>query len=511
MAVGPAFEHCVVLTAERLSKSFGTTVANDRVSLAIGTSEIVGLVGENGAGKSTLLSILAGFLRPDSGSLTVDGLPVTFASPADSLSAGIGLVHQHLSLVPSFTVSEQLALAGWSSASLPETLVADFRGDEIIEQLPMGRRQRVEIAKALVTNPKVLLLDEPTSILAPSEVGELFAILEALRSAGIAIVIVTHKLREVMTISGRIVVMADGKVTGAFERPDGDWAPGVGDEILHRMFAWGANDNAISHGAGRDAGQRHLPDKGDSPPMLRLSGVSAASRPGSRQLQGIGLDLDQGQIHAIVGIDGQGQTELAEVIAGYRRSDGTIELAGRDIQSLSSIERAWLGLGLLVDDRLGEAAIGSLSIAENLVLKRPRPRALARNGFFRRQRVVEHARSVIEAWGIEPSDPKARFGSLSGGNMQRLLSAREIERVPKVLIALNPVQGLDAVTADLLWSRLRGLCNGGSAVLVFTTDLDEALAQADRCAVIFDGRVSPLQQVDQVERSRFGAMMVNGW
>lgn len=500
-----------MLTAANISRSFGTTLANDKVSLSIGTGEIVGLVGENGAGKSTLLSILAGFLRPDSGSLAVDGLPVAFASPADSLSAGIGLVHQHLSLVPSFTVNEQLALAGWSSPSLPETLAADFRGDEIIEQLPMGRRQRVEIAKALVTSPKVLLLDEPTSILAPSEVGALFAILESLRGTGIAIVIVTHKLREVMTISDRIVVMADGKVTGAFERHDGDWALGVGEEILQRMFAWGEKDEAMSLELGRDAGQRHPPNTLDSPPMLWLSGVSAASRPGSRQLRGIDLDLVPGQICAIVGIDGQGQTELAEVIAGYRRSDGTIELAGRDIQGLSAIERARLGLGLLVDDRLGEAAIGPLTTADNLGLKRPRPRALARNGFFRRTSVAEHARSLIKAWGIEPSDPGARFGSLSGGNMQRVLAAREVEREPKVLIALNPVQGLDAITTDLLWSRLRDLCDRGGAVLVFTTDLDEALAQADRCAVMFDGRVSPLIAFDQVERNSYGAMMVNGW
>ncbi|MDQ3655710.1 MAG: ATP-binding cassette domain-containing protein, partial [Chloroflexota bacterium] len=402
-------------------------------------------------------------------------------------------------------------LAGWSSASLPATLAADFRGDEIIEQLPMGRRQRVEIAKALVTDPKVLLLDEPTSILAPSEVGALFAILKSLRSAGIAIVIVTHKLREVMTIADRILVMADGRVTGTFERHDGDWAPGVRDEILQRMFAWGEQDGAMARDGRRDTERRHPPDTIDSPPMLRLSGVSAASRPASRQLQEIDLDLVPGQIHAIVGIDGQGQTELAEVIAGYRRSDGRIELAGHDIQDLSSIQRARLGLGLLVDDRLGEAAIGSFTAADNLVLKRPRPPALARNGFFRRKMVAEHARSVIDAWGVEPTDPGARFGSLSGGNMQRVLAAREIEREPKVLIALNPVQGLDAMTADLLWSRLRGLCDRGSAVLVFTTDLDEALAQADRCGVIFDGRVSPLIAFDQVERNSYGTMMVNGW
>lgn len=498
----------ITLTARDVTKSFGTVLANDRVSLTLGGGEIVGLVGENGAGKSTLLSILAGFLRLDSGTLAVAGQTVSFASPADALSAGIGLVHQHLSLVPSFTVREQLALAGWDSSSMPGILAGDFGGDEIIEHLAMGRRQRVEIARVLIGNPRVLLLDEPTSILAPSEVGALFDVLRDLRRAGIAIAIVTHKLREVMTLADRIVVMAGGKVTGSFRRGDDDWPPYTEREMLRRMFAWAkATDSpALEPPAGVSR-----PPAAGQPPLLRVSGLSAAPQYGSRALTDIGFDLVAGQLNALVGIDGQGQTELAGAVAGYRASAGVIVLEGQDIQGLPPIVRAGLGIGLLVDDRLGEAAIGTFSVSDNLVLKRPRPRALVRNGFFRRRAVHEHARSVIDAWGIEPADPDARFGTLSGGNMQRVLAARELDREPRVLIALNPVQGLDARTAAFLWNRLRALCERGGTVLVFTTDLDEAFAQADRCGVIFAGRVSPLAVRELADRDRYGEMMVNGW
>lgn len=500
-----------MLMASNVSRSFGSTLANDMVSLTVGSGEIVGLVGENGAGKSTLLSILAGFLRPDTGTISINGGITNLSSPGVALSVGIGLVHQHLSLIPSFTVSEQLELAGWTSASLPDVLAADFHGDEIIEHLAMGRRQRVEIAKVLVARPKVLLLDEPTSILAPSEVDALFEVLRSLRGAGIGILIVTHKLQEVMTLADRIVVMAGGKVTGSFDRTGDAWDPGTGNEVLKRMFDWTAPDSATITCAAMATEPKDDPALDDFRPVLRLLDVNVASPGGGPEIGDINFDVLPGQIHAIVGIDGQGQADLAGVIAGYQRSGGRIELAGHDISNVPSIERARLGLALLVDDRLGEAAIGSLSIAENLVLKRPRPESLARGGLFRRDRVLKHAQSVIARWGIEPSDPQSRFGSLSGGNMQRVLAARELDRDPQVLIALNPVQGLDVRTSSLLWTQLRRIADRGSGVLIFTTDLDEALSQADRCGVIHDGRVSPLLPVNRAAKRAYGSMMVDGW
>lgn len=501
----------VRLAAHDISKSFGPTLANDRVSLTVAAGEIVGLVGENGAGKSTLLSILAGFLRPDSGLLAVDGQAVAFTSPADSLDAGIGLVHQHLSLVLSFTVREQLALAGWTSTALPKMLASDFRGDEVIEQLSMGQRQRVEIARALVREPRILLLDEPTSILAPSEVDALFEALGELRRSGIAIVIVTHKVREVMSIADRVVTMAGGQITGIFGRDASDWAPDAEHQMLERMFAWTDPPRSNLDAFPETPGRSDVHETAREPSMLRLFGVGAASRHGSRRLVEVGFDLPPGQIHAFVGIDGQGQTELAEVIAGYREADGAIELAGQDVQPLCSTERAERGIALLTDDRLGEGAIRSMSIADNLVLKRPRSRTLVGNAVFRRRQVRDHARRLIEAWAVQPASPEARFDSLSGGNMQRVLAARELDRNPRLLIALNPVQGLDARTAEFLWSQFRSLCERGGAVLFFTTDLDEALARADRCGVIHDGRVSPMLPLGQADKRAYGSMMVNGW
>ncbi len=495
-----------VLTAAHIRKAYGAILANDDVSFEVRRGEIVGLVGENGAGKSTLLSILAGFVRPDSGAIAVDGRLVAFSSPADSLAAGIGLVHQHLSLVPTFTVNEQLALAGWPSPTLPETLAADFHGHEVIEQLPMGRRQRVEIARALIGEPAVLLLDEPTSILAPSEADGLFRLLRRLRDDGIAVVIVTHKLREVMAIADRIVVMAKGRVTGEFDRLDGKWREETGAVILTRMFA---REHAI--GGDVDRPPRPACDSHGGRPALRIAGLRAPSRNGSRRLDDVTFDLVAGTISTIAGIDGQGQSELAGAIAGHQACEGRIDLDGVDLQLCSAVERADLGLALLVDDRLGEAAIGSFTVADNLILKRPRPPGIVRRGFFRPGPVMDSVRSAIDAWGIEPSDPDARFDSLSGGNMQRLLAAREIDRDPRVLIAINPVQGLDARTAGVMWRRLRALCGAGGAALVLTTDLDEAMAHGDRCAVMFDGRVSRFQDASSMSRQAFGAMMVNGW
>ncbi len=376
-----------MIATQTICKSFGATQANVDVSIAIQAGEIVGLVGENGAGKSTLLSILAGFIQPDSGDISVEGLPVVFSSPSAALDAGIGLVHQHLSLIPTFTVREQLALAGWTEPALPKSLVHDFNGDEIIENLSLGQRQRVEIAKALVANPRTLLLDEPTSILAPSEVAGLFSLLEDIRSGGTAVVIVTHKLREVMSLAGRIIVMTGGRIAGTFERLGGQWAPNTETAILARMFAWDEQPHAEDYTPKHGQPVRAI----DAPamPVLSASGIATEIEPGSQRLSGIAFDLLPGQVHAIVGIDGQGQSELAEVIAGYRPATGAMTLDGQEMQPLTAVERAIRGVGLLVDDRLGEAAVGSFSIAENLVLKRPRPSRIERRGVFRQWRSQE--------------------------------------------------------------------------------------------------------------------------
>lgn len=499
-----------MLAVRHVSKAFGATQANADVSLEIEAGEIVGLVGENGAGKSTLLSIVAGFMKPDSGEVLIDGQSTRPGSPMAARYAGIGMVHQHLSLTPTFTVREQIALAGWREQTLPGLLAGDLDGDAVIERLPLGKRQRLEIAKSMIANPKVLLLDEPTSILAPSEVEALFELLNLLRDDGTAIVLVTHKLREVMTIADRIVVMTNGRIAGSVSRVNETWPEATEGGILTLMF--GLADESDSTGVGES------PEPGDrlsigqqSPTVLALRGVGADRVLGSQPLHDIEFELMAGVIHAIVGVDGQGQTELAETIAGYRRSAGSIELAGQDLSPLFAVERAESGIGLLVDDRLGEAAVGSFTVAENLALKRPRDGNLERWGFFRGPAMTDHAQSTIDAWDVHPRDPEIRFDTLSGGNMQRVLAARELDRTPKVLVAVNPVQGLDVRTTAFMWRQMRVLCNHGGAVLYFTSDLDEAIEHSDLLAVMFDGRVSPMTASLQANRRALGSMMVNGW
>jgi len=472
--------------------------------MVVRRGEIVGLVGENGAGKSTLLSILAGYLQPDDGEIALEGVAVRLRSPSDALAAGIGLVHQHFSLVPTFTVREQLALAGWRDRSLPPGLAEDFGGDEVIEDLALGRRQRVEIARALVANPRVLLLDEPTSVLAPAEVTSLFAYLRELRGRGLSIVIVTHKMREVMGLVDRVVVMACGQVSGEFSREAG-WRMDTEQEILRAMFGEARGDMPP------DPTAIHL-EHVDGPTVVSVSELEIPWAKRARgDAQPVSFDLPQGSVSVIVGIDGQGQRELAESMAGYRRVPGEVTLDGARIDRLGALERSTLGIALLVDDRIGEGGIGAFSIAENLALKRPRAGSIVARGLLRRGSMRAMAQSVIAGWGIQPPNPDARFETLSGGNMQRLLAARELAREVRLLIALNPVHGLDVRSAELVWSRLRDLASSGGSVLVFSTDLDEALAQADRIAVMADARVSTFEKPTWPERTRYGSMMVNGW
>jgi simple sugar transport system ATP-binding protein len=492
--------------ARAICKGYGSIQANDAISFVIDPGEIVGLVGENGAGKSTLLSILAGFLAPDSGQLLVEGSPKTFRSAAEALAAGIGLVHQHLSLVPTFTVREQLTLAGRTGGALPPILGDDIQGETLVEALSLGQRQRLEIARVLVARPRLILLDEPTSILAPSEVAQLFGIMEEIRSQGTSIVIVSHKLREIMQIADRVVVLTRGQVTGTFVRSHGSWPPGVDRQVLGRMFDFVPEEEPDLPPLAMS------PKQGDpeSRPILEATGLTIPAMPGRHPLHGIDLEIVAGRIHVVVGVDGQGQAELAEALAGYSDVLGTIAIDGEPIAVNSVAERVAAGIALMSGDRLGEGGIAGLTIMENLVLKRPRPDAIARRGLLRREAVRDRARQAIASWSIRPADPAAPFGTLSGGNMQRVIAAREIDPGPRVLVAMYPTQGLDARTTEVMWRRMRQLADSGSGILVFASDIDEALAHADRVAVMYNGTLSEMTPVADSSREAIAANMVGG-
>ncbi len=492
---------------EHVSRQFGPVVANDDVGLEVRPGEIVALLGENGAGKSTLLAILSGYLRPDAGTLVMEGDVLTLQSPADAIEAGIGLVHQHLSLVPTFTVREQLRLSGWNGDPLP-AMIATLPLDADISNLSMGERQRLEVAKCLLAHPKVLLLDEPTTILAPSEVGDLLIMLDQLRESGLGIVLVTHKLREALAVADRIVVLRSGRVVGNLVRDrESGWPSDAETTTLRLMFGL---DDLPDPFMGSEVSDPRLPAGVSDRVLLDVSALSMAEPDGPR-LQGVNLAIRAGEILSIVGVDGQGQRDLAMAIAGYTPSQGRIVLDGQRIDGLGAMARARRGVGLLVDDRIGEAAIGAFSLAENVALPRPRRNEEASAGLMHWAAVRERTADLIDRWHIVPGEPDRPFGTLSGGNMQKLLAGAVLDRNPRLLIALNPMQGLDWQTTTRLWSEFNRHCESGSAVLVFTGDMDEALAHSHRVAAIAGGQVSEPMVAGSANRELLARQMVGEW
>jgi simple sugar transport system ATP-binding protein len=486
---------------EHIEKSFGSIRACDDISLVVRPGEIVALLGENGAGKSTLLAIMGGYLQPDAGSLVLEGATLTLGSPRQAMQAGIGLVHQHLSLVPTFTVEEQLRLCGWNGDPLPE-VIGDLDLKAPIMSLAMGIRQRLEVAKALLTHPTVLLLDEPTSILAPTEVSSLLEMLRELRTSGLGIVLVTHKLPEVLDVADRIVVLCHGTVRGSLARDsNGDWPPNIEATTLSLMFGL---EQAAPVGTDRTVSSVGSED------LLQIEGLTV-SREGRKRIQDLNLNVKPGEIISVVGVDGQGQRELALAVAGYLPSHGQIRLAGMELNDLSALARAKAGIGLLVDDRLGEAAVGSMSLTENVALKHPRSQAEASRGLMHWPVVRDRTSSILRTWGVSPNDPGRSFATLSGGNMQKLLAGRELDRQPSVLLALNPMQGLDWQTTGVMWSQFRRHCEGGGAVLVFTGDLDEAMSRSDRVVAVAGGRLGHPEPVATIDRQQLARQMVGEW
>jgi len=485
-----------MLEAREMTKRYGAVLANDRISLDIRPGEVLGLLGENGAGKSTLLGILSGMVTPDGGQLLLDGEPLALRGPADAIRHGIGMVYQHFSLVPTLTVHEQLQLAGWRSAALPAMLGDRIPGREPIAALSLGEQQRVEIAKALLSRPRILLLDEPTSILGPTEINDLFDLVRAIRDQGVAVVLVTHKLREVLALADRTVVLRRGRVAAGAERPTDGWSDAAEGELLRAMFGAAPEQLATDAPAGMVTG---------TIPLLTASGLEA------RRVRDVALTVHAREVCAVVGVDGQGQRELAEVLTGHRRANGSIRMRERELSGSGARRFARAGIGYLTDDRRGEGGVATMSLAANLVIKRQRRRPFSRFGLLNRLAIRADARRRVAEWGIAPPDVDAPLDALSGGNIQKTLLAREMAVTPAVLIANKPTHGLDARTETLVWRAMRDITTRGGGVLVFTTDLDEALARADRVGVIFAGKVSGLAPAQETSRDELARMMVAGW
>jgi ABC-type uncharacterized transport system ATPase subunit len=496
-------------------KRFPGVLANDHVDFDIHRGEVHSLLGENGAGKSTLMKILYGLHQPDEGQILIDGKPVTIASPSDAIRHGIGMIHQHFMLVETITVAENVALGLRSSRGpLLDLDVVSKRIEELSEaygikvdprafvwQLSVGEQQRVEIVKALYRNVALLALDEPTAVLTPQEVDDLFTTLRAMASEGHPLIFISHKLHEVLDISDRITVLRNGRKIGTVP------AKGATKASLASMMV------------GREVlleRQRKPAEIGR--PRLQIEGLRAKNDRGLDALDGIDLEVRSGEILAIAGVSGNGQQELAQVISGLRpATDGRVLLDGVDVTRWKVRERRGVGLAYIPEKRMRDGAIQEFTVAENLILHDYDKAPYARGGFLDFPAIEEHCDELISDFNVKTPSQKTPLKSLSGGNIQKAILARELSGSPKVLIAAQPTRGVDIGATEYIHQRLLDQRfiheklldqrKAGTATLLISEDLDEILILADRIAVMYEGRIMGIVGRGEATVEQLGLMM----
>ena len=488
-----------------MTKSFGTLVANDHIDLVVEPGEIHALVGENGAGKSTLMNVLYGLLQPDSGEIRIDDAPVVIRGPGDAIAAGIGMVHQHFMLVPVFTVAENIMLGveptsgpvGILDRAAARKLVTDVSTryglpvdpDATVEDLPVGAQQRVEIVKALTRDVKLLILDEPTAVLTPQETDELLDVLRALKQAGKSIVFITHKLREVKAIADRITVVRRGRVVGTA-------TPQASEDELASMMV-GRTVKLKVDKTPADPGQ----------PALTITGLRVADERGHLAVDGVDLQVRAGEVLGIAGVQGNGQTELVEAVMGLRPViDGRIELAGRSLVGRSTADVLAAGVGYIPEDRSADGLVKDFTVAENLVLDVYRQAPYSSGLALRPVAIEEAARARIAEFDIRTPSHDVPVGTLSGGNQQKVIVAREMSRSLTLMIASQPTRGVDVGSTEFIHARVIAERDTGTGVLLVSSELDEILALADRIAVMYRGKILATLGAD-TPRERLGLLM----
>jgi ABC-type uncharacterized transport system ATPase subunit len=469
-----------------ITKSFGAVAAVRDVSLTLARGSIHGIVGENGAGKSTLMNILYGSHQPDSGEIRLAGEAVRLRNPADAIALGIGMVHQHFRLVERFTVLENLllgrergALLGAATVRARETLArfADeyglvVDGGAVVETLPVGVQQRVEIIKALHRGAEILILDEPTAVLTPQEADHLFRLLRALADAGKTVVLVTHKLREIMAATDRVSVMRRGALVADLPTRENDEA-GLAALMVGRAVELHLAKPPLQRGA----------------PMLEVAGLRARDAQGRARLRDIDLTIHRGEIVGIAGIAGNGQSELLEALAGLRVPEaGEIRLDGTEITRLDAGARRRLGVGHIPEDRLLMGLVPAFTAAESSLLGDQRE-AWCGGLLLRHGAIDTRTASRMRDYDVRPPNPHLQTSLFSGGNQQKLVCAREMERHPKLLLVGQPTRGVDIGAIELIHRRLLDLREAGAAILLVSVELDEIRALADRILVMADGAI----------------------
>jgi len=494
----------VKLELRGMSKRFGPVIANDNISLTVNSGEIVGLLGENGAGKSTLMNLLYGLYQADSGEILLDDQKMSFKGPGDAMAAGIGMVHQHFMLIPVFTVAENVILGNeptgrFGALDLQEARkrvreISDRFGfnvdpDAIVEELPVGVQQRVEIIKALVRDAKVLVLDEPTAVLTPQETDELMSIMRQLAKEGTSIVFITHKLREVKEVCDRIVVIRGGKVIDSA-------MPTASTEELASMMVGRAVDLSV--------------DKAPTKPgeaVLSVNGLTVIDERNQRVLDNVSFDVKAGEILAIAGVQGNGQTELADTLLGLMAPEsGTILLAGEDITRDTVREVLDKGVGFVPEDRKKDGLVGDFTIEENFMLngyhKAPWVKGASIDLAARKKRSGE----LIEEFDVRTPSEKAFVKNLSGGNQQKVVVARELSRDLTLLIAAQPTRGVDVGSIEFIHEQIVAARDRGIPVIIISTELDEVYALADRIAVMYRGHIIDVVE-PTIAREELGKLM----
>ncbi|MEO8296526.1 MAG: ABC transporter ATP-binding protein [Burkholderiales bacterium] len=492
------------LELRHISKQYPAVKANDDVHLTVAPGQIHAVLGENGAGKSTLMKIIYGAVKPDAGEMLWNGRPVAVRNPQEARALGIAMVFQHFSLFDTLTAAENVWLGLDKSMSLPQVIarireVAQEYGLEVdplrpVHSLSVGERQRVEIVRALLTNPQLLILDEPTSVLTPQAVEKLFITLRKLSAAGCAILYISHKLDEIRALCHHCTVLRGGKVTGEVDPTK------ESNASLSRLMI-GAEPPPLQHRPAQLGAA-----------ALTLRGLSLVRQePFGTDLKNVSVEVRAGEVVGIAGVSGNGQQELMAALSGEdpRAPRGSVQLFGHDIASASPRARRKLGLHFVPEERLGRGAVPTLSLAQNVLLTRTE--GVGRSGWLRMAAIAQQAQELIERYKVKAGGPGAAAKSLSGGNLQKYLVGREIEAQPKVLIVSQPTWGVDVGAAAQIRAALLARRNAGCALLVVSEELDELFEICDRLVVIAQGRLSPSIPTAEATVERIGEWMSGLW
>jgi simple sugar transport system ATP-binding protein len=501
-----------MIELRNITKRFGAVVANDGVSVKVARGTIHAIVGENGAGKSTAMRIAYGFYTADSGEILINGQLEEIRTPHDAIAHGIGMVHQHFMLVEPMTVAENIVLGAepGSAAALDLKKASDeirklsdeFRltvdPNAIIENLSVGQQQRVELLKALYRRAEILILDEPTAVLTPQEVEEFFAILRGMREQGKTIIIITHKLSEVLAISDNVTVMRDGKVVGDVKTSETNAADlarmMVGREVLLRV---------------------EKPDAKPAAPVLTTSGLTITGRGDAKKVNNISFEVRAGEIVGIAGVEGNGQTELIEALAGLipgSHISGKVHFAGRDITNFDARQRKELGIAHVPEDRHRRGLLLDFSLAENTILGvHYRKPAVSAGGILLDQKGIQRrTEQVIRDFDVRPPNAALPARALSGGNQQKLIIGREFELPPKLLLVSQPTRGVDIGAIEFIHRKIVELRDAGCAVLLVSAELEEVTALSDRLLVVHEGQIVGEVDPKVTSNEEIGLMMTGG-